>query len=80
MSDPCDRCNRPYCHCCEHADSEETEEHITKERKEYLINQIHQAEQIVWWLSYQPEMLNSGEHYQLERMHNFLENMRKRLE
>ena len=78
MIDPCDNCNKPCCYGCEHADNEETEEHIAKERKEYLTKEIHQASQIVWWLSYQPEMSES-EQKQLERMNAFLENLRDRV-
>ena len=73
MSDPCDNCNRPCCYGCEHADNEETEEH-----KASLILNIHQAGQIVWWLSYQPEMSDS-EKRELERMTTFLENLRDRI-
>jgi hypothetical protein len=47
-------------------------------RKKHLAHQIHQAEQIVWWLSYQPEM-SYDEKAQLERMTAFLENLRDRL-
>ena len=77
MSDPCDRCNRPYCHGCEHADNEETDEVITRERQEQLSKAAHRASELTHWLSYQPEMSNS-EKRELERMTTFLENLRDR--
>ena len=75
MIDPCDNCNKPCCYGCEHA---ETDEAIAEERKEHLTYQIHLAEQIVYWLSYQPEMSDS-ECRELKRMTAFLENLRDRL-
>ena len=78
MSDPCDNCNKPCCYGCEHTDNEETEEHITKERKEYLINQIHQAEQLIHWLSYQPEV-SDGESYLFRRTSTYLQDLRERI-
>ena len=79
MTDPCDNCTNHYCYKCEHAESEEAEDHIIQEHKEYLANHIHKAEQIIHWLSYQPEM-SDCEKYQLERMTAFLESLRKRIE
>ena len=82
MIDPCDNCNKPLCYGCIYADCEAAEEQLIyikqKERKDYLTNQIHQASQIIWWLSYQPEMSDS-EHKELERMTAFLENLRDRI-
>ena len=77
MSDPCDNCNKPCCYGCEHANSYEPE-HITKERKEYLMNQIHQAEQIIHWLSYQPEVSDS-ESYLFRRTSAYLQDLRERI-
>ena len=79
MIDPCDNCNKPCCYGCEHADHEETEEHIAEKHKKYLVDNIHQAEQIVWWLSYQTEMTDS-ESATLVRMRDFLMNLRERLQ
>ena len=76
MLDPCDNCNKPCCYGCPHAESETD---AAQERKEYLVNKVHQAEQIVWWISYQSEMSDS-EKRELERMSAFLQNLRKRLE
>ena len=81
MYDPCDNCNKPCCYGCPHADTNEeptAEEIRSPERTEYLTSQIHQAEQIVWWLSYQPEMSDS-EKRELERMSEFLKVLRNRI-
>lgn len=79
MNDPCDNCNKPCCYGCIYADCEPAEEQvINNQRKEYLVNQIHQAFQLVWWLSYQAEMSDS-ECQQLKRMSNFLEDLRERI-
>lgn len=77
MTDPCDNCNKPCCYGCEHSNSDE-EEPITKERKEYLTNQIHQAEQIINWLSYQPEVSDS-ESYLFRRTSAYLQDLRERI-
>ena len=76
MIDPCDNCNKPCCYGCEHAETEATEE---QEHKKSLVDNIHQAEQIVWWLSYQTEVTDS-ERAELKRMSAFLENLRERIE
>ena len=82
MYDPCDNCNKPCCYGCPHADTNEeptAEEIRSPERTAYLTHQIHQAEQIVWWLSYQPEM-SDNEHKRLELMSEFLKDLRSRIE
>lgn len=79
MIDPCDNCNKPCCYNCEHTENEPCEKHMTKARKNYLVNEIHQASQIVWWLSYQVEMSKS-EQCELEKMSAFLENLKNKVE
>ena len=79
MFDPCDNCNKPCCYGCEHAESEEVEEHATKSHKEYLADRIHKAEQIIHWLSYQPEV-SDGESYLFRRTSAYLQNLRNRIE
>lgn len=77
MSDPCDNCNMPCCFGCEYAETDDNEP-MTKERREYLVGKIHNASEIVNWLSYQSEISDS-EQAQLERMTAFLENLRNRI-
>jgi hypothetical protein len=79
MSDPCDNCNKPCCYGCEHAESEQSDESIAKERQERLSKTAHRAMELTHWLSYQPEMSDS-ERRELERMTIFLENLRDRIE
>ena len=83
MYDPCDNCNKPCCYGCWYAETDTNEEPTAEEirspeRIEYLTSQIHRAEEIVWWLSYQPEVSDS-EHCELERMSTFLANLHERI-
>ena len=73
MHDPCDNCNKPCCYGCEAA-ADEIEQ---RERQEQLSKAAHRASELVWWLSYQPEM-SSSEKCKLERINAFLENLRDR--
>lgn len=74
MRDECDYCFRPgilttdVCKSCE----------VTK-RQKHLTQQIHQAEQIVWWLSYQSEM-SGAERAKLKQMSYFLQDLRKQIQ
>ncbi len=82
-TDPCDNCNKPCCYDCPYANCDTNEEPTaeeirSKERTEYLSYQVHQAQQVVWWLSYQPEVSDS-EHRELERMSTFLANLHERI-
>lgn len=74
MRDECDYCRRPgilttdVCKSC-----------TVMERQKHLITQLHLADQIVWWLSYQQEMSDS-EKTELKRISAFLENLRKQIQ
>ena len=73
MIDPCDNCNKPCCYGC----TEAKDEIAQRERQEQLSQAAHRASELVWWLSYQPEVSDS-EKAQLERMNAFLESLRDR--
>ena len=82
MYDPCDNCNKPCCFGCLYADTNEeptAEEIRSPERINDLTEQIHLAEQIVYWLSYQPEVSNREEKELLD-MSDLLDNLRRRIE
>ena len=82
MYDPCDNCNKPCCYGCPHADTNEeptAEEIRSPERTAYLIDKIKQVDEMIYWLSYQPEILNHEEEELLDTV-DFLDNLRRRIE
>lgn len=82
MYDPCDNCNKPCCFDCSYADTNEeptAEEIRSPERTEYLASKIHLVSQVVYWLSYQPEISNHEEKELLD-MCDLLDNLRRRIE